>query len=79
MATTRLQQSYLEGFEKCFKLCGNKYRNLTSIVSNFDCARQNRLRSLETSNQGNKIIQTNSSVFQLVEAKILRRSDKFNP
>ena len=31
------------------------------VVSNFDCARQNRFRSLETSNQGNKIIQTNNS------------------
>ena len=39
------------------------------VVINFDCACQNRFRSLETSSQGNKIIQTNNSFFQLVEAK----------
>ena len=39
------------------------------VVSNFHCARQNRFLSLKTSNQGNKIIQTNNSFFQLVEAK----------
>ena len=52
------------------------------VVSNFDCARQNRLRSLETSNQRNKIIQTNNISVSTgcgQEQKISRQADKFNP
>ena len=52
------------------------------VVSNFDCARQNRFRSLETSNQGNKIIQTNNNSVSTgwgQEEKISRQPDKFNP
>ena len=52
------------------------------VVSNFDCARQNRFRSLETSNQGNKIIQTNNNSVSAgwgQEEKISRQPDKFNP
>jgi len=52
------------------------------VVSNLDCSRQNRFRSLETSNQGNKIIQTNNSSVSTdwgQEEKISRQPDKSNP
>ena len=52
------------------------------VVSNFDCARRNGFRSLETSNQGEKIIQTNNSSVSTgwgPEEKISRQPDKFNP
>ena len=51
------------------------------VVSNFDCARQNRFRSLETSNQGNKIIQTNNSFFNWLRPRRenFTTTDKFSP
>ena len=52
------------------------------VVINFDCTPQNRFQSLETSNQGNKIVQTNNisvSTGWGQKEKISRQPDQFNP
>ena len=52
------------------------------VVSNFDCTPQNRFQSLETSNQGDTIVQTNNiSVLSGwgQKKKISRQPDQFNP
>ena len=69
----RLQVDYNKAIKKSLKSVFflTLWKQITELdfVSNFDCTRQNRFRSLETSNQETKLSKEETFQFQLVEAK----------